>query len=295
MEKNKEIWISEEWERRRAIQHELSQKKEEYDIETSHIFDELREHWKNYDRDFLRSKVMGAIMDVHRSHDLITHFNDGSEYNRGKIEGVLKWMQTKKDETDNDFPLEWEYIGGRFNGEFYTVAMDECCIVNKADGGFDILFAVQYSMTPIKNCDDFLTHHLKKSFDSNLEKFGDFMENICLEYKKFLSAKHEPFFRRFIEKLKPKRKESRAKVVTAAPNLKLNWQGQSNSLTYLFRQLKTQTNSKGEPLISNSYEEIAEFLKNNFNCYESVKIATIGGQLKKSAKPKKARKVEFFV
>lgn len=78
--------------------------------------------------------------------------------------------------------------------------------------------------------------------------------------------------------------------------IKLNWQGQSNTLTYLFRQLKTATNKKGEPLISNSYEDIAQFIQDNFEGFDTVKISTILGQLKKTEKPQKAdKKIEIFL
>ena len=78
--------------------------------------------------------------------------------------------------------------------------------------------------------------------------------------------------------------------------VKLNWQGQSNSLIHLFRQLKNNHNKARQPLIPNSIEEVALFLKNNFECFEDVKISTIAGQLKKNTAPKKAnKKIELIV
>jgi hypothetical protein len=63
---------------------------------------------------------------------------------------------------------------------------------------------------------------------------------------------------------------------------KIIWNGQKNALADIFRQLKNMNNSKNQPLIANSYEEIAQFLKDNFVCFENNTISTIVGTLKKN-------------
>jgi len=139
---------------------------------------------------------------------------------------------------------------------------------------------------------------LGKSFKNNASEFAEYLDNICLEHKEFLSEKHEPFCRKYIAELLPiKKAEEEAPLKMQPPHrVKLNWKGQSNSLTYLFRQLKTATNKKGEPLLSNSYEDIARFIQDNFEGYEEVKISTIAGQLKNTDKPKKADKtIELYI
>lgn len=81
----------------------------------------------------------------------------------------------------------------------------------------------------------------------------------------------------------------------SGPNgLKLIWNGQKNALCDIFRQLKNIHNSKNEPLISNSYDEIAHFLKLNFDCFESNELSTIVGMLKKDhPKLKQSNKIEI--
>jgi hypothetical protein len=77
--------------------------------------------------------------------------------------------------------------------------------------------------------------------------------------------------------------------------IKINWQGQSNSLIYLFRQLKLNFNKDNEPLVSNSYDDLAIFLKENFSCFNDVKITTIVRQLMQPQKPKKtSKKIELY-
>jgi len=91
--------------------------------------------------------------------------------------------------------------------------------------------------------------------------------------------------------------ESETSNEEAIPALsKLEWNGQKNSLIYLFRQLKLNYNRDNQPLISHSYEDIAVFLKENFSCFNDVKVATIVRQLMKDEKPKKASKrIELFI
>jgi hypothetical protein len=73
-------------------------------------------------------------------------------------------------------------------------------------------------------------------------------------------------------------------------NIKLTWNGQSNALIDMFRQLKTMVNSKNEPLLANPYDEIATFLISNFTNFENVKNSTVRRQLKENNLVKKTEK-----
>lgn len=78
-------------------------------------------------------------------------------------------------------------------------------------------------------------------------------------------------------------------------NVKITWNEQSNVLTDVFRQLKNIYNKNKEPLISNSYEELAVFLQNNFSVFSDTKLSTITTQLKnKNTKPKTNRVIEIL-
>jgi hypothetical protein len=59
-------------------------------------------------------------------------------------------------------------------------------------------------------------------------------------------------------------------------SLKLNWTLQKNQLYYVFRQLKNEHNA-----ISMSYDDIAEFIKENIVGFETTKKGTIEKELKK--------------
>lgn len=71
-------------------------------------------------------------------------------------------------------------------------------------------------------------------------------------------------------------------------NFKLTWNAQSNALIDIFWQCKKDKFTKdGLSYISNTSEEIALFLKNNFECFSDTKISTIKGQLDKKERPSK--------
>lgn len=59
-------------------------------------------------------------------------------------------------------------------------------------------------------------------------------------------------------------------------NIKLNWVLQKNQLYYVFRQLKNEHNA-----ISMSYDDIAQFIKENVVGFETTKKGTIEKELKK--------------
>lgn len=77
-------------------------------------------------------------------------------------------------------------------------------------------------------------------------------------------------------------------------NVIIKWNENSNVLTDVFRQLKNIYDKNKEPLIPNSYEELAVFLKNNFSCFSTTKISTIQTQLKNgNTRPKSDRIIEI--
>ncbi len=288
------------FEKRMRLKRELLKTINTYDINTRTIYYHLQDKWEKYDTRLL-NRVEEGLHHAHNVKNVMTYCNDGSDTAKNKITGHIKrFLENSKggEYSPEGFPITYYYIGGHYNGMEYIICFDENCIVEKDTFGFDLLFAVQFSLTPILECRKFLTYQLKKSFNNNITEFVEYLDNICLEYSEFLAEKHERFCRKYIGELNPIPKE------TAKPNLKtisshrvkLNWQGQSNTLTFLFRQLKVNVNPKGESLVSNSYDEVAQFLKDNFEGYENVKLSTIVGQLKKTDKPKKAnKKIELYV
>lgn len=62
--------------------------------------------------------------------------------------------------------------------------------------------------------------------------------------------------------------------------VKIQWTENKKILTDIFRQLKTIVNKNNTPVITNSNIEIANFLKQNFDCFENVTVSTIDGMLK---------------
>ncbi len=68
-------------------------------------------------------------------------------------------------------------------------------------------------------------------------------------------------------------------------NIKLKWNGQKKALTDIFKQLKMINNKLNEPLIPNSYEDIAVFLKNNFEIFSSTELSTIQTTLRTNSLP----------
>ena len=77
----------------------------------------------------------------------------------------------------------------------------------------------------------------------------------------------------------------------------IQWNENKNVIISIFSQLKKIHTKKQEPLISNSNEEIAQFLKNYFSVFDKTKTTTIVRTLEDEDKhPKKLdRKVEIIL
>lgn len=71
----------------------------------------------------------------------------------------------------------------------------------------------------------------------------------------------------------------------------IQWNENKNVLTDIFRQLKQITNKEGKPVIGNSLDDLAIFLRDNFSCFSNTELSTIHTSLKNrkddSTTPKK--------
>lgn len=72
-------------------------------------------------------------------------------------------------------------------------------------------------------------------------------------------------------------KEDEAKELIKKNIVTMNWEGQNNVLTDMFRQ------AKNRGYLTNSLPDIAIFLKENFSCFANTKLSTIEGQLKNNS------------
>lgn len=89
--------------------------------------------------------------------------------------------------------------------------------------------------------------------------------------------------------------EGGAEIITDK-SFKLNWNGQSNVLIHVFYELKKAKGKANKPLLINTNDEIAVFLKENFTCFEKTKLNTIVSQLKKKEPSKKSdTKIEIWL
>ena len=70
--------------------------------------------------------------------------------------------------------------------------------------------------------------------------------------------------------------------------IRLKWNGSKIQLYDIFRQLKNTTSNKNsQPLIANSYTDIAQFIINNFEEFHNSNLRTIIDELERNERPKK--------
>ncbi len=91
-----------------------------------------------------------------------------------------------------------------------------------------------------------------------------------------------------MEQLKKESEEN----ISKSNNIPMNWEGQNNVLTDMFRQ------AKNRGYLTNSIPEIAYFLKENFSCFDKTKLSTIETQLKNSSSsansiPKEEKRIKL--
>jgi len=117
----------------------------------------------------------------------------------------------------------------------------------------------------------FDTNHFKRTF--TLHEF----KNLIDGFNDFVSSSKEL---EQIEKIKEPERVNKP--------LKLKWTGNKNQLYSVIRQLKNDFE-----LITNSYNELAEFLISNVTGFENTSKETVEKELKKDKQPPKPRRVNI--
>ena len=69
--------------------------------------------------------------------------------------------------------------------------------------------------------------------------------------------------------------------------IKIKWNGTKVQLYHVFRQLKNHSGKDSLPLIGNSYTDIAQFIKDNFQGFTETQLRTIIDELERNERPKK--------
>ena len=131
---------------------------------------------------------------------------------------------------------------------------------------------------------DFLIEDLMEDL-ANKRVYGDGM-NVCLPV--FLAkCWYLDWLKSESEEVEDEGAHDQAQITP--PRYLLKWNGTNNGLADIFRQLKGFVNKKHKPLLDETNESIALFLKNNFECFRDTKVSTIKNLLeRKSSRPIKS-------
>lgn len=96
------------------------------------------------------------------------------------------------------------------------------------------------------------------------------------------------FVMRFLE-LQTRNVESKEVANPESNTIKLKWTGNKNQLYDIIRQLKKAN------LISNSYEDLAVFIKSNVSVFTDTELSTITKEIGKNKRPPKVRRVDLDI
>ena len=135
-------------------------------------------------------------------------------------------------------------------------------------------------------------HYQTEFINGNWEAVSEFSEEAILSNEKLTILKEglKLFISRAEDNL-PDNEEliinKKIKERTANKSIKIRWEGTQSQLYYEFRVLKENE------LILNNYDEIAEFIKENFTGFEKTSLNTIRTEIKRKiniVKPKRIQK-----
>ena len=281
-----------ESDRRRRLKHELFESLNIYDINPRTIYQQLRGKWEKYSEDLL-GRAEEALHHAYAVKQVMTYCNDGTDWGKNKVKvymenferlGNGEVMNTSPD----GLPIAYYFLGVPYKDMESIVCFNENCTVEKDTLGFDLLFALQFSLTPIVECREFLKYQLKKSFNNNITEFADYLENICLEHEEFLAKKHEPFCKKFIKEMPPSQIETEVlKEVEKGNEVRNQSNVNKGDMTIAVKEIEKETtsmNKKPDQTIKdtriqmeevNSKPEIQASEKEIKNNFDDLKIEIV--------------------
>jgi hypothetical protein len=143
--------------------------------------------------------------------------------------------------------------------------------------------------TPFKDNDynTFLDYEFDPMDSKEIRKVQKDKESFYSRFEQFFllfSSKIASYFTTEILKFINEQQGKKEVSLTVPEKSLIKWNGNKNVLADIFKQLKRLTDKKtGEPLIANSYEDLAVFLKSNFDVFSETELSTIQTTLKQNS------------
>lgn len=128
--------------------------------------------------------------------------------------------------------------------------------------------------------------------NKNNTSINEYFPDKQFDYKGYhtgelLAGAANAFVIQFLE-LQMRNVESK-EIINIESTIKLKWAGNKNQLYDIIRQLKKAN------LITNSYEDLAVFIKSNVLVFTDTELSTITKEIGKDKRPPKARRVDLDI
>lgn len=170
-----------------------------YTINSGFIFQVLWQDFKKYDRVFLIDTVKKAYEKLLFPETIFTVEYNGcngvylENYALNRYPNALEFA-IKMDQ----FPFPFYFLKPQKNVDYlaiveYATPQE----LNNGDEDFDLFFALKFSQIDLMDADSFLQYHLDSTFQSDLQIFKKFIDNLCIKYNEFLYEKYMPISQHF--------------------------------------------------------------------------------------------------
>ncbi|RYF83064.1 MAG: hypothetical protein EOO03_15645, partial [Chitinophagaceae bacterium] len=155
-----------------------------FQINTGHLFLELREKWKHYERSFLKAVVEDAFITTLTEKKVYRSIALPPEERAKEIERLseryalhLSMIHKSKDA----FPFPSFFLVEDPEGS-QVIDFSASCEVGPLDRHFPLFFALQLSLMDFEAVPSFLSAHLHNSFAGDNERFLDFLSRLSRRY-----------------------------------------------------------------------------------------------------------------
>ena len=180
---------------------EEKQKKEFFEINTGAIFSALKDQWRKFDRQFLIDLEDHFISMLNFKKKVTNRYKESEkDYFINHVEYRYD-SDLREVKNPEHFPFPSYYLKNIDSDPYPSIiSFDKSCVVEKDEFDFDLFFALKATLTDVMEMKQFLDYHVENTFENDEDRFKEYLDAICLKFKKITDDQFTPIIGRYFAK-----------------------------------------------------------------------------------------------
>ena len=188
---------------------------QQYRIDTGWIFSYIHEHYKDFEREFLKNDFQNALVSILNSRKIYSNIftESNSHYLERKFQIYVQELEN--DRNGDFFPFLDYYMRLKNPDDAFPsiVSFEESCVIENGEYYFDFLFALKITTFDLMKIDEFFKFHLNTSFKRNKKRYFDFLNKLTFKYDNLLARRFANSIKNYQDKFPNQVSKKEAKQI----------------------------------------------------------------------------------